>query len=33
LIEIEAKAIIATENVGHLSRYVIAKDWRKIVIG
>ena len=29
---IEARAIVATENVGHLSRYVTAKDWRKIVV-
>jgi predicted nucleic acid-binding protein len=28
---IHAKAIVATENIGHLARYVTAKNWRKIV--
>lgn len=28
---IDAGAIVATENVGHLSRYVTAKHWRNIV--
>jgi predicted nucleic acid-binding protein len=28
---IESKAIIATENVGHLSRYATAKHWSAIV--
>ena len=28
---IEAGAIVATENVGHLGRYVVAKHWRDIV--
>lgn len=28
---LEAKAIVATENVGHLSRYVIASHWSAIV--
>ena len=27
---LEAGAIVATENVGHLSRYVTAPDWRSI---
>jgi predicted nucleic acid-binding protein len=27
---LEAGAIVATENVGHLSRYVTAKHWRDI---
>jgi predicted nucleic acid-binding protein len=27
----EAKAIVATENVGHLSRYVTARHWSAIV--
>ena len=27
---LEAGAIVATENVGHLSRYVTAKHWRQI---
>ena len=27
---LEAGAIVATENVGHLSRYVVAKHWRDI---
>ena len=27
---LEAGAIVATENVGHLSRYVSAQDWRLI---
>jgi len=26
----EAKAVVATENVGHLSRFVEAKNWREI---
>ena len=30
---LEAKAIVATENVGHLGRYVTVRDWRKIVVG
>ncbi len=29
---LEAGAIVATENVGHLERYVTAKDWRKIIV-
>jgi predicted nucleic acid-binding protein len=29
---LEAGAIVATENVGHLERYVTARDWRKIVV-
>ena len=29
---IEANAIVATTNLGHLKRYVTAKDWRKIVV-
>lgn len=28
---LEAGAIVATENVGHLSRYVTAKHWRHIL--
>ena len=28
---IEAGAIVATENVGHLSRYVTARHWSAIV--
>jgi hypothetical protein len=28
---IEAGAIIATENVGHLSRYATAKHWSAII--
>ncbi len=28
---IEVGAIVATENVGHLGRYVTAKDWRTII--
>ena len=27
---LEAGATVATENVGHLSRYVSAKHWRQI---
>ena len=27
---LEAGAVVATENVGHLSRYVTALDWRVI---
>jgi predicted nucleic acid-binding protein len=29
---IEANAIVATTNLGHLERYVTARDWRKIVV-
>jgi predicted nucleic acid-binding protein len=29
---LEAGAIVATENVGHLGRYVTARDWRNIVV-